>query len=112
MNKDVAFSDKVTLLNTDLPFLEDKSVTALCFAADQGRDSMLISTFQIKAKFVTIYQPEVWRYRVVQLDVTPENEVFGMLFVRSLSIFTMTSVKQHIEHFNFRCNIQLVHLAL
>ena len=42
VNKDVAFSDKVTLLNTDLQFLENKPVTSLCFAADQGRYSMLI----------------------------------------------------------------------
>ena len=36
VNKDVAFSEKVTLLNTDLPFLENKPVSCLCFAADQG----------------------------------------------------------------------------
>ena len=39
VNKDVAFSEKVTLLNTDLPFLENKPVTCLCFAADQGSKS-------------------------------------------------------------------------
>ena len=39
VNKDVAFSEKVTLLNTDLPFLENKPVTCLCFAADQGLPS-------------------------------------------------------------------------
>ena len=46
-------------------------------------------------------------YRVVQLNFTPEIEVFYMPFGRSLSIFSMTSVKQHIECFNFRCKIQL-----
>ena len=34
-------------------------------------------------------------YRVVQLNFTPEIEVFYMLFERSLSIFNMTSLKQH-----------------
>ena len=41
--------------------------------------------------------------RVVELNFTPEIEVFYMLFDRSLSIFSMTSLKQHIEYFNFRC---------
>ena len=30
-----------------------------------------------------------------------------MLFDRSLPIFSMTSIKRHIEYFNFRCQIQL-----
>ena len=35
-------------------------------------------------------------YRVVQLSLTAEIEVFYMLFERPLSIFYMTSLKQHI----------------
>ena len=42
-------------------------------------------------------------YRVVQLDSTPEIEVFNMLFQSYLSIFTITPLKQHIKYFNFRC---------
>ena len=30
-----------------------------------------------------------------------------MLFDRFISIFTMTSLKQHIEYFRFRCKLQL-----
>ena len=46
------------------------------------------------------------KYRVVQLNFTPKVEVLCMLFVRSLSIFSITSVKLLIEYFNFRCKIQ------
>ena len=42
-------------------------------------------------------------YRVVQLDFAPEIEVFYMLFERHLSIFSLTSLKQHIEYVNFQC---------
>ena len=35
-------------------------------------------------------------YRVVQLNFSPEIEVFYMLFERSLSLFSMTPLKQHI----------------
>ena len=35
-------------------------------------------------------------YRVVQLNFTPEIKVFYMLLERDLSIFIMTSLKQHI----------------
>ena len=45
------------------------------------------------------------RYRVVQLNFTPEIEVFYMMFERPLSIFSMTSLKQHIEYSHFRCKI-------
>ena len=45
-------------------------------------------------------------YRVVQLNFTPEIEVFYLLFEISLPIFSMTSLKQHIECLNFRCKIQ------
>ena len=48
-----------------------------------------------------------YMYRVVQLTFTPEIKVFHMLFEISLSIFSMTSLKQHIEYFNFRCKIKL-----
>ena len=44
-------------------------------------------------------------YRVVQLDFTLEIEVFYMLYKRSLSSFSLTSLKQHMEYFNFRCKI-------
>ena len=47
------------------------------------------------------------QYRVVQLNFSPEIEVFYMLLERSLSIFSMTSLKQNIEYFSFRCEIQL-----
>ena len=46
-------------------------------------------------------------YRVVQLNLTPEIEVFHVLFDRSRPIFRMTSLKQHMSYFNFRCSIQL-----
>ena len=32
---------------------------------------------------------------VVELNLTPEIEVFYMMFERTLSIFIMTSLKQH-----------------
>ena len=43
----------------------------------------------------------------VQLNFTPEMEVFYMLFERCLSIFSMASLKQHIEYLHIRCKIQL-----
>ena len=46
-------------------------------------------------------------YRVSQLNLTTEIEVFCMLFDRSLSIFSMTSLIQHIEYSHFLCKIQL-----
>ena len=36
-----------------------------------------------------------------------EIQVFYKLFHRSLSIFSMTSLKHYMEYFNFRCKIQL-----
>lgn len=54
-----------------------------------------------------ILQQERYMCRVVQLDFTPEIKLFSMLFDRSLSIFTLTSVKQHIEW----GQIQLDHLV-
>ena len=45
----------------------------------------------------------MYRYRVVEINITPEIEVFHMLFYRSLSIFSMTSLKQYTEYFYFRC---------
>ena len=44
---------------------------------------------------------------VVQLNFTPEIEVFYMLFYRYLSTFSMTSLKQNIEYFHSRCKIKL-----
>ena len=46
-------------------------------------------------------------YRVVQLNFTPEIEVFYMLFERPLSIFSMSALKQHIEYFHLQSEIQL-----
>ena len=48
-------------------------------------------------------------YRVVQRNFNPEIESFYMLFERSLSNFSLSSLKQHIEYFNFRSEIQLEH---
>ena len=42
-------------------------------------------------------------YRVVQLNLAPEMKVFYMLFDRSLSVLSMTPVKQHMEYFNLQC---------
>ena len=42
-------------------------------------------------------------YRVVQLNFTPEIELFYMLFERSLSIFSMTYLKQHIQSWAKKC---------
>ena len=37
------------------------------------------------------------------MDLTPEIEVFYILFDSTLSIFSMAALKQHMEYFNFRC---------
>ena len=44
---------------------------------------------------------------MVQLNFSPENKVFYILFERSRSISSMASLKQHMEYFQFHCNIQL-----
>ena len=42
------------------------------------------------------------------MNFTLEIEVYySMLFDRSLFIFSKTSLKQYMEHFNFRCSMQL-----
>ena len=46
-------------------------------------------------------------YREVQLDSTPEIEVFHMLSERCPTEDRKRSVKQHIKYFNFRSKIQL-----
>ena len=46
-------------------------------------------------------------FRVVQLNFSPEIQVFYMRFERALSIFSIASLKQHIYYFNFWCKIQL-----
>ena len=48
-------------------------------------------------------QPCICTGRVVQLNLTPEIEIFYMRFDRSLPIFSRTSLKQYMEYFNFRC---------
>ena len=47
-----------------------------------------------------------FKYSVVQLNFTPEIEVFFILFERCLSIFSMTTLNQR-AYFNFRGKIQL-----
>ena len=47
--------------------------------------------------------PAIQVFRVVQLNFTPEIEVFYMLLDRSLTIFSTTSLKQHMEYFTFLC---------
>ena len=44
---------------------------------------------------------------VVQLNFTPEIEIFYMLFERYISIFSMASLKQHKKYFHFLCKMQL-----
>ena len=56
---------------------------------------------------VALVEGETVSYRVVQLDLTTDIEVFYMLFDRSLSIFSTTSLQQHIEYFNLCCKIHL-----
>ena len=46
---------------------------------------------------------------MVYLNITPEIEVFYMLFERSLSNFSLTSLKKHIQYLNFQSNIKLDH---
>ena len=43
------------------------------------------------------------------MNFTPETEVFYMMFDRSLSIFSMTYLKQHMKYLNIGCLIQLDH---
>ena len=47
-----------------------------------------------------------------QLNSTQEIEILCMLFDRALSIFSMTSIKKHMDYFNFRSKIQLYHPVL
>ena len=54
-----------------------------------------------------LHRRKVPPFRVVQPNFTPEIEVFYMLFERYLSIFSMTSLKQHVGYFHFRYKIQL-----
>ena len=44
-------------------------------------------------------------------EFTPEIEVFYMLFYRSHSIFSITSLKHHKEYFHFRHKIQFIALS-
>ena len=45
----------------------------------------------------------------VLLNFAQEIEIPCMLFDRTLSILTMTSIKKHIDYLNFRSKIQLDH---
>ena len=58
-----------------------------CHHANSSAQNMLSLAFDFTSRIMS-------SYRVVQLDFTPEIEVFCMLFDTSLSIFTMTSVRQ------------------
>ena len=51
-------------------------------------------------------------YRVVQLNYIPEIAVLYMLFERSLTIFTMTSLTHHMEYFHFLSKISWTSLKL
>ena len=51
-------------------------------------------------------------YRMIQLDFTLEIGAFCILLDITLSIFTILSLKRHMECFNFRCRIHLGHLFL
>ena len=46
--------------------------------------------------FLRLLNTATTQNKVVQLNFTPEIEIFCMLFVGSLSIFSMTSLKEHI----------------
>ena len=46
---------------------------------------------------------------MAQLNLVQETEVFYMLFERCLSMFSITSIKQGMEYFNFRCLIKMDH---
>ena len=48
-------------------------------------------------------------YREVQLDLTPEIEVFHMLFERFHTKKRKRSFKQHKKYFNIRYLVQLDH---
>ena len=48
-------------------------------------------------------------YREVQLDFTPEMEVFYVLFERCHTKNGKRYLKQHLKYFNFRSKIQLDH---
>ena len=50
--------------------------------------------------FVRYLAKKVSLYRVVQLDFTPEIEVFCVLYDRSHPILTITPPKQHTKCFN------------
>ena len=48
-------------------------------------------------------------YRLVQLDLTWDIEVFYMLFERCHTKNRKRSIKQHIKYFSFRSCVQLDH---
>ena len=69
------------------------------------------------ALFVSAFRPftphtiqrQKFKYRVVQLDFTPEIEVVHMLFDRCHTKNRKSSIKQHTEYFNFLSKILLDH---
>ena len=42
---------------------------------------------------------------MVRLDFTPVIDVLSVMFDISLSIFTITSIKQHLEYFNIKLDL-------
>ena len=81
---------------------------------DAARSGPVVEVVQVEVGRVLLQSDLVAAVvGVVQLNFTPDMEVFSILFERSLStyyscflrIFSMTSITQHIEY--FRCIIQL-----
>merc|ERR1712037_472201 len=90
---------------------EDISETIVNRSCDDHTNAI---TFRRHDLWDRVVGNATWKamYRMVQQNFTPEIEVFYMLFDRSLSIFSMTSLKQHMEYFNCRYQIQLDHLVV
>ena len=90
-------ADQLAGLHVAAAVLEDDALrrVAVLAVVHVGRQRSVVGTASKKHNYRM--------YRVVQLNFTPETEVPYMLFDRSLSIFSMTSLKQHSEYFNFRC---------
>ena len=72
-----------------------------CTRDEELEDFLLKHLYETENRIVL--KEESGGYREVQLNLTPKIEVLNMLFDRYLSIFSMTSFKQHVEYFNFLC---------
>ena len=73
-----------------------------CTRDEELEDFLLKHLYETENRIV-LKEEESGGYREVQLNLTPKIEVLNMLFDRYLSIFSMTSFKQHVEYFNFLC---------